>query len=87
MDMEYIKENNRIYCLNEDNKIIAEITYFDSNDGYYTIDHTFVDESLRGQGVAKQLVEYAIEEIRKKGFKIKATCSFAKKYLEENNIC
>ena len=84
--MEFIKEDNRIYSKNEKGEIVSEITYQEIEKGRYNIDHTFVDESLRGQGIAQKLVEMAIEEIKKKNGKVEATCSYAKHYLEKNNI-
>lgn len=84
--MDFIKEENRIYLKNEQNEIIAQITFNEIKDGIYDINHTFVDESLRGKGIAKLLVEEAIQEIKMKKGKIVASCSYAKKYLEKNNI-
>ena len=82
--MEFIKENSKIYSLDNNKKVLAEITFYESEQGVYTIDHTFVDESLRGQGVAGKLVEMAVKEIEKRGGKVEATCSYAKKWLEKN---
>jgi predicted GNAT family acetyltransferase len=84
MDFNY--EENRIYKEDEDGKLLCEITFTEIKPGLYNINHTFVDESLRGQGIAKILVEEAIKTIRKKNGKITATCSYAKNYLEKNNI-
>ena len=47
-------------------------------------DHTFVDNSLRGQGIGSKLVQEAVDMIKQKGAKIQATCPFASKWLEEN---
>lgn len=82
--MEFIKEDSRIYSLDDNGKVVAEITFYESENGVFTIEHTFVDESLRGQGIAGKLVEMAVEEIEKRGGKIEATCSYAKKWLEKN---
>ena len=57
--MEFQKEPGRIFALGEDGKLLAEITFPTGEDGVADIDHTFVDESLRGQGVASQLVRAA----------------------------
>ena len=84
--MEFIKIENKIYSTNEKGEIIAEITYQPLENNVYNINHTFVHESLRGQGIAQKLVEMAIEEIKNKGGKIEATCSYAKRYLEKNKI-
>lgn len=82
--MKFIKEEFRIYSVNEAGKVIAEITFPEIEKGVFNIDHTFVDESLRGQGVAGRLVEMAIKEIEKKDGKVQATCSYAKKWIEKN---
>jgi len=44
--MDFKTEQNRIYAEDPTGKVIAEIT-FPVKDGIATIDHTFVDESLR----------------------------------------
>ena len=82
--MKFIKEDSRIYSLDNNKKVIAEITFYESENGIFIIDHTFVDESLRGQGIAGKLVEMAVEEIEKRGGNVEATCSYAKKWLENN---
>lgn len=82
--MNFIKEPNKIYLQNETGKTIAEITFEEIEKGIYNIDHTFVDESLRGQGIASKLVEEAVKTIQEKGGKIQATCSYAVKWLEKH---
>ena len=74
--MNYITENERIYAKNASGKIIAEIT-FPTGNGIATIDHTFVDSSLRGKGIANQLVKMAVNKILADGNKIAATCLYA----------
>lgn len=81
--MNYIIESNRIYAKDDTGKVIAEITF--PNDGNtYCIDHTFVDDSLRGQGIAGQLVKMAVEQIQKFGGSVTATCSYAAHWLKKN---
>jgi predicted GNAT family acetyltransferase len=82
--MKFIKEDSRIYSLDNNKKVVAEITFYKSENERFTIDHTYVDESLRGQGIAGKLVEMAVEEIEKRGGKVEATCSYAKKWIEKN---
>ena len=81
--MNFIKEQNRIYLQDEAGKVIAEITFQEIEKGIYNIDHTYVNEVLRGQGIASKLVEEAVKEIKSKGGKVEATCSYAKKWIEE----
>ena len=82
--MEFIKEKERIYGTDGKGKVVAEITFPETEKGVFTITHTFVDESLRGQGIAGQLVQEAINAIRKKNGKVEATCSYAKAWLEKH---
>lgn len=84
--MEFIKETNRIYATNEEGKVIAEITFPETAEGVCTIDHTEVDGSLRGQGVAGKLMEAAVTEIKAQGKKVEASCSYAQKWMEKNEI-
>ena len=57
--MELTRSRERIFCPREDGKLLAEITFPTGEDGVADINHTFVDESLRGRGVAGQLVQAA----------------------------
>ena len=59
--MQFIKEENRIYATNTDNETVAEVTFYEIENGTYNIDHTFVDDSLRGQGIGSRLVKEAVE--------------------------
>lgn len=83
MNMELITEDARIYATDGEGKVIAEIT-FPAEDGIATIDHTFVDASLRGQGVAGRLVQAAVDKIIADGHQIAATCSYAHTWLENH---
>lgn len=82
--MNFVKEENRIYAKDANDKTIAEVTFYEIQNGVYNIDHTFVDDSLRGEGIGSKLVQEAVNTIKQKGAKIEATCPFASKWLEEN---
>lgn len=84
--MEYIKEKNKIYVQNEQGEIVAKVEFEETSKGKFNIFNTFVDHSLRGKGVASELVKEATNEIHKRGGKVFATCSYAKKWLENNKI-
>ena len=83
MEFEFQTEENRIFAINGDEKVIAEVTFPEGPVGIYTIDHTLVDDSLRGQGIAAKLVEAALAEIERRGGKVQATCSYAVSYLRK----
>jgi len=80
--MDFDKEGNRYYKNDENGKNIAEITYVPSGDDKVIVDHTFVDPSLRGQGIAEQLVDRVVEEMEKEGKKIIPTCPYVVKLFE-----
>ncbi len=79
--MEYITEKNRIYSKGSDGSIIAEVTFPEVESGIFNINHTFVDTSLRGNGVAGKLVELAVKQIKAQGGKITASCSYAQSWI------
>lgn len=74
--MEIKHGQNRFYIENESTEI-AEITFIPQNNNTIIIDHTFVDPSLRGQGVAKQLLDEVVRYAREKNLKIIPMCSYA----------
>ena len=80
--MEFQRETGRIYA-EKDGELIAEIT-FPEEDGVAVIDHTFVDDSLRGQGVAGQLVRAAVDQILREHKQARAVCSYAKAWFERH---
>lgn len=82
--MEFLEEKGRIYAVDAAGKLLAEVTF--PEDGTHTavIDHTFVDESLRGQGVAGQLLGKAVDAIRKQGKKARPQCSYAVAWFEKH---
>ena len=52
--MEFVQENQAFRHYNAAGEVDAEITYTLEEEGVIGADHTFVDPSLRGQGVARQ---------------------------------
>ncbi|MGN1412527.1 MAG: GNAT family N-acetyltransferase [Oscillospiraceae bacterium] len=83
--MNFKFEPNRIFCESEDHSLLAEITFPEIQKGLFCINHTFVDTSLRGQGVANQLMELAVKEIKNHNGKMVATCSYAQRWLEKHD--
>ncbi len=81
MDWKY--EEGRVYWVDENNELMAEATFVIKDDGEVDIDHTFVNPSLRGQGVAGKMMEALAEHLREKGKKASASCSYAKNWLKK----
>lgn len=65
-------------------KRIAEIEYELKEDNVIVATHTWTDPSLRGQGVAEQLVDHLVADSEAKGRKIKALCPYVVKKFNEN---
>lgn len=82
--MNFIQGDNRIFLNNESGDMIAEVTFITLPNGNIEINHTFVDNSLRGQGIASKLMEMAANYIRNENKKAVPTCSYAVKWFEEN---
>jgi predicted GNAT family acetyltransferase len=82
--MDFKHESNRIYLNNERGAMIAEVTFPDVRDGVVNINHTFVDDSLRGQGIAGKLMVEAAEKLRKENKKAILTCSYAVGWFGKN---
>ena len=57
---------------------VDELTYSRMSASKIIADHTGVDESLRGTGVGKALVERLIADAREDGFKIVPLCPYVK---------
>lgn len=63
----------------EENGIrLAEMTFTMAGDHHMIIDHTEVDDALRGKGAGKQLVKAAVEHARAKQLTITPLCPFAR---------
>lgn len=50
--------------------------------GRMVITHTFVPPTLRGGGVAAQLVRAALAEAREQGWKVRSECSYVTVFLQ-----
>lgn len=82
MDFKY--EANRIFLNNENNKMVAEVTFPNIRENVVNINHTFVDDSLRGQGVASNLLKALAEKLREDNLKAYPTCSYAVAWFQKN---
>jgi uncharacterized protein len=65
------------FIIQENGKRLAETTY-KLAENVMTMPHTWVDDSLRGKGVAKHLVAAAVSFARDHHYQINPTCPFVK---------
>jgi predicted GNAT family acetyltransferase len=70
------------FYIEEDGEWIAEMTYTKSGPNAIAVDHTEVDEKLRGQGIGEKLVRRAVEFARENNLKIKPTCPYTRKVID-----
>lgn len=56
----------------------AEMVYVMAGPKKMIIEHTEVDETLKGQGIGAKLLEDLVEYVRKEGIKVLPLCPFAK---------
>ncbi len=82
--MEYKIEQNRILLGDEMGNMIAEVSWVTNSDGTRNIWHTFVSDSLRGQGIAGKLMKAVADDLREKNQKAELTCSYAIHWFAEH---
>ncbi|MER1999919.1 MAG: GNAT family N-acetyltransferase [Lysinibacillus sp.] len=75
---------NKAYEYVEAGTRLAEITWVE-RDGVMTMDHTYVSDSLRGQGVAKKLLDAAADYARSNNLKMKPLCSYVVSAFEKSS--
>lgn len=76
-------KNEGVFYLEENGEALAEMVY-KKEKGKMIIQHTEVDESLRGKNIGFQLVERGVNYAREAHLKIVPLCVFAKKVIERN---
>lgn len=80
IEIRFENENNRAAAY-DDRELIGECTFSVSVETW-TIDHTYVDNKYRGQGIAQRLVKTIVDEARVRNKKITPLCSFAKREFD-----
>lgn len=60
---------------------IAGYTEYSERDGVRIFDHTMTYPQYRGQGVAAQVVEYALNDTRSSGFTVVPTCWYVDEFI------
>ena len=73
------------FYIERDGRRVAEQTYtLRPGANAASIDHTEVDDSLRGQGIARKLTEATVAWARQAGRKLIPLCPFAKAIIERD---
>ena len=82
--MNLIHEQGRIYAKDPSGRTVAEVTFPRIGEKTADIRHTFVDESLRGQGAAGLLMRETARTLRSEGRKARLTCSYARQWFAQH---
>lgn len=88
MNIQHQQRNNEgeFFILDEQQKKVAELTYYFIDDKTINANRTYVSESLRGQGVADKLYQALVEFVKSRQLKLVPTCSYiAKKWQREQS--
>lgn len=84
MNDEYkVEMTGRVFFIRLPDKSKAYLRYHIENGKLY-LDATYTPENWRGKGLAKKLVEYALDHARKNGLKIAPVCSYSVYYFIKN---
>lgn len=71
------------FFVEEEGERLAVMTYSIADDGLMIINHTEVDDSLRGKNVGYSMVSNAVELAKEKHFSILPICPFAKSVFDK----
>lgn len=72
-----------MFYAGQEGAILAELVYSLPSVGKMIIEHTEVDDSLKGKGIGLQLVHTAVDYARNHHIKIVPLCSFAKSVFDK----
>ncbi|MDU8923547.1 GNAT family N-acetyltransferase [Pasteurellaceae bacterium LIM206] len=70
------QEGGEFFLLNDAGEKVAELTYFYIDPKTINANHTYVDQSLRGQGAADRLYRALIAFVRENHLQLRPTCSY-----------
>ena len=70
-------DNKIAYMIDNTEKGVLE---FRINGNQADIYHTYVDDDLRGQGIASRLVEMVFDYFDKNNYEVKCSCSYARNW-------
>ena len=84
--MNFTHQENAIALYSETGDLLAEITfpYTDADKDCVDVNHTFVDPSLRGQGIAGKLMDELVAELKGRNLKAVPSCSYAQGWFEKH---
>ena len=82
--MDFTQNKNQIALFSEAGDLLAEITFPNIDETTVDVNHTFVDSSLRGQGIAGKLMQELVSDLEANNLKAVPTCSYAQGWFEKH---
>ncbi|QLY40056.1 N-acetyltransferase [Hujiaoplasma nucleasis] len=82
--MDYLYDDNRIYSVDDNMILLAEVLFPARDQSRVDITHVFVVPELRGQGVASELMLRAYQFIKSQDLKIVAKCPYAISWFKKH---
>lgn len=84
MEFKISNNNDLFYYGDDEENILAFVSFNKLENNKYNINKVFVDDSLRGKGVAGELMKKFTNYAEENNIKLEATCSYAINWLEKN---
>jgi predicted GNAT family acetyltransferase len=72
------------FVIERDEQRLAEMTYVRAGEKRIIVDHTFVDDALRGEGAGRKLLQALVEWARAEQLLVIPVCPFAKSMFERD---
>jgi uncharacterized protein len=83
MEIKQAENSNKgAFYVEAEGRRIAEMTYSIAGTARIIIDHTEVDEVLKGKSAGKQLLAAVVEYARKNNLKVLPLCPFARSVFQ-----
>jgi len=77
------QQNKGMFYVQEGDEVLAQMTYVWAGTDKIIIDHTHVDDRLKGKGIGKQMLVKAVAFAREKKISIVPLCPFAKSVFDK----
>ncbi|UYZ60843.1 GNAT family N-acetyltransferase [Hymenobacter latericus] len=83
MHIEHQPEDQTFYATSHGYE--GELSYSRPENGVVDFNHTYVDEELRGKGVADQLAAKALDWAAGEKLRVRTSCPYMAKFVEKNH--
>lgn len=82
MEIEHDREQHRFKSAIDGEE--ARVDYEETADGAWDLQHTWVPEEHRNQGIASDLVRHVLERADDEGRNVIPTCPFVASFIDDN---